>query len=82
VGNTRAARRGNACRAFHERNDAEGALAGLRRLLAAVDDYNEEVKDADITSDRALLVQLISVIERNGVPRVEQPIPANPWPRD
>ena len=55
---------------------------GLRRLLAAVDDYNEEVADADIASDRALLVQLIAVIERNGIPRVEQPPRVNPWPAD
>jgi Ca-activated chloride channel family protein len=71
-----------ACRAFHENDDAPGAVAGLRRLLAAVDDYNEEIGDADIASDRALLVQLISVLERNGIPRVEQPARANPWPAD
>jgi Ca-activated chloride channel family protein len=71
-----------ACRAFHERNDAQGALAGLRLLLAAVDDYNEEVRDADITSDRALLVALASVLERNGIPRVDPPPRANPWPAD
>ena len=71
-----------AARAFHENDDAAGALAGLRRLLAAVDDYNEEIADADIASDRALLVQFIAVIERNGIPRVEQPPRANPWPAD
>jgi Ca-activated chloride channel homolog len=71
-----------ASHAFHENDDAPGALAGLRRLLAAVDDYNEEIADADIASDRALLVQLIAVIERNGIPRVEQPPRANPWPAD
>jgi Ca-activated chloride channel family protein len=71
-----------ACRAFHERNDAPGALAGLRRLIAAVDDYNEEVRDADITADRALLAQLVSVMERNGTERVDEPAPVNPWPAD
>jgi Ca-activated chloride channel family protein len=71
-----------AARAFHENDDAAGALAGLRRLLAAVDDYNEEIADADIASDRALLAQFIAVIERNGIPRVEQPPRANPWPAD
>ena len=47
-----------AARAFHENDDAQARSPDCDGLLAAVDDYNEEIADADIASDRALLVQL------------------------
>jgi Ca-activated chloride channel family protein len=58
-------------------------LGNLKRLAAAVDDYNEEVKDLDIAADRQLLEQLMQVLRRNGVvDPAEVRIPANPWPAD
>jgi Ca-activated chloride channel family protein len=71
-----------ACRNFHI-GDRRMILGRLRRLLAAVDDYNEEIADRDIAADRALLVQLTDVLRRNGVvDPAEVRVPANPWPVD
>lgn len=72
----------NAVRAFWRGNRLE-ILGNLRRLAAAVDDYNEEVKDLDIASDRQLLEQLMQVLRRNGITDPADPrIPSNPWPAD
>jgi Ca-activated chloride channel family protein len=70
-----------ACRDFHS-GDRRNILVRLTRLRAAVVDYNEEVKDADITADVALLDQLIALLRRNGVTDPSAPPPANPWPAD
>jgi Ca-activated chloride channel homolog len=70
-----------AVRAFHA-GDRGTIIGKLRRLRAAVEDYNEEVKDQDIVADLKLLDDLISVLLRNGVIDPATPIPANPWPAD
>jgi Ca-activated chloride channel family protein len=70
-----------ACRDFHG-GERRSILPRLRRLRAAVVDYNEEVKDQDIVSDLALLDQLITVLRQSGVIDPETQPPANPWPAD
>jgi hypothetical protein len=71
-----------ACRNFHVGNRRD-ILGNLRRLRAAVADYNEEVMDKDIESDLALLDRFILVLRANGVLEPgENRIPTNPWPAD
>ncbi len=67
---------------FHDGRGVEG-IEILLRLLAAVDDYNEEVQDVDIDFDVALVMRLIEVMQNNGA--VEPPPfdgPEDPWPCD
>lgn len=70
--------------AFHENNrDASESITMLENLLAALEDYNEEVEDTDIDFDMALIRQLIDVLIQNDVqPPPPTPIVENPWPRD
>jgi Ca-activated chloride channel homolog len=70
-----------AVRAFHT-GDRRNIIGNLRRLRAAVADYNEEVNDQDIAADLKLLDDLIAVMLRNGVIDPAAPVPANPWPAD
>jgi len=74
----------NAAKAFHsDRTLAQEHITMLRRLVAAVMDYNEEVRDEDIADDILLLNQMIRVMIANGVrDPAAVPPPANPWPRD
>jgi hypothetical protein len=72
-----------AVRAFHQNQDATGAVLGIKRLIAAVRDYNEEIQDTDIQYDIELLERLMQVMFDNGIaPPPEPPVPANPWPAD
>ncbi len=72
----------SACQVFHL-GAPEEALGMLRRLLAAVEDYNEELEDVDMDYDIALIEQLIAVIEANGGEEPEDlEVPADPWPAD
>lgn len=71
-----------ACRSFHEFGDTTENVSILRRLVAAVQDYNEEVEDADIEYDLELVEQLIDVIEQHGEPVAPPEIPQDPWPAD
>lgn len=72
-----------ACRMFHEIQDTTENVSMLRRLLAAVEDYNDEIQDPDIDYDIELVQDLVSVIESFGTPQPQPPdIPANPWPAD
>lgn len=69
--------------AFHEDGDATTAIARMDRLIAAVEDYNEEVQDTDMDYDLELLNQLRSVLIANGIAEPVNPeIPENPWPAD
>ncbi len=70
--------------AFHENGgDATQSIAQLENLLAALEDYNEEVQDTDIDFDMALVRQLIDVMIINDVqPPPPAPPPLNPWPAD
>lgn len=60
----------------------EDTIAELDRLIAAVEDYNEEVGDVDIELDLDLLNLLRNNLLRNGVPDGRVPPPRNPWPAD
>lgn len=70
--------------AFNETpGEASVARAQLVSLLAALQDYNEEVQDTDIEFDIDLVQQFIDVMQDNRVPPPQVvDIPANPWPRD
>jgi Ca-activated chloride channel family protein len=71
-----------ACEMFHARVGSD-AVTLLRRVIAAVEDYNDEVDDTDITFDLALLRQLVDVLLRNGVADPEAPpVTDDPWPAD
>lgn len=71
-----------ACDEFHQ-GDRDRAVITLRRLAAAVEDYNLEVGDVDIRYDLELIRALDAVMIEQGATDPENPpIPANPWPRD
>ena len=77
-----------ACSAFHAPGGNQAAavseaVGDLERLIAAVEDYNEEVQDEDIVLDLELLRQLRDVMIDNGVqPPPDPQIPQDPWPAD
>ncbi|MCP4448991.1 MAG: VWA domain-containing protein [Myxococcales bacterium] len=63
------------------------AIWTLRRVEAAIIDYNEELYegegDEDMTADLELLRQLIDVMIANGaIPPTDLDLPADPWPAD
>ena len=75
-----------ACFWFHEGESME-ALAGLNRLIAAAEDYedsaNDGAGDVDIQYDIELMEQLIQVIlDHGGQNPQDQEIPEDPWPAD
>jgi len=71
-----------ACEMFHGGAPAE-AIAMLERLIAAVEDYNEEIEDTDMEYDLELMRQLADVIDENSfVEPIEPEIPEDPWPAD
>ena len=73
----------NAVAAYHNDDDAPGAIAAIERLVAAVEDYNEEIGDLDMELDVELLNQLRDVMFANGIPQPPPPtIPLDPWPAD
>lgn len=68
--------------AFHRRNASAETLTSLDALMAAVQDYNEEVGDVDIAADLELLRRLRENLSSSGV---GEPVPRqwdNPWPVD
>jgi Ca-activated chloride channel family protein len=74
------------CTRFHL-GDGDGAVAMLRRLIAAARDYEDSANggmgDADIRSDIELMQQLADVEIANGaLDPPNPPIPEDPWPRD
>lgn len=71
--------------AFHEGRANESTLMDLENLIAAVEDYNEEIKDTDVELDLELLTMLRQNLWSNGVARPEPEriaIPDDPWPAD
>jgi Ca-activated chloride channel family protein len=65
--------------------DPTQSIADLAALLAALDDYNEEVQDTDIEYDIALVEQMVDVMIANSVPEPTPEllsIPDDPWPAD
>ncbi len=74
---------------FHLERRPEEAIATLRRLVAAVVDYNDmeeggEGRDVDMALDVELLELLIDVMEQNSrpVPVDEDDWEEDPWPAD
>jgi len=71
-----------ACEMFHGGAPGE-AIGVLLGLIAAVEDYNEEIQDTDMEFDLELMRQLIEVIESNSSVEPEEPeIDEDPWPAD
>lgn len=70
-----------ACLKFHTGLGA-GGLEVLRRVQAALTDYNDEIADLDIAADLALIEQLAQVLLANGVEEPDVTLPADPWPAD
>ena len=63
--------------------EGEAAVEMMERLLAAVEDYNEEIADVDMEYDIELMEQFIDVMILNGaIPPAEPEIPEDPWPCD
>ena len=71
-----------ACTFFHEGNGA-AAIPMLERIIAAVEDYNEEINDTDMVYNLELLRDLLALIDSltNTEPEPSD-IPENPWPAD
>ncbi|MGD8860546.1 MAG: VWA domain-containing protein [Myxococcales bacterium] len=68
--------------AFHTRTADADTIAELDNLIAAVEDYNEEVDDRDIELDLQLLDMLRDNLVIQGVPE-ERFVPRDdPWPAD
>ena len=73
----------NAIAAFHTRSADARTLAELDNLIEAVEDYNEEIEDADIDADLELLVMLRQNLNRAGILAERERVRnANPWPAD
>ncbi|MEQ9500685.1 MAG: VWA domain-containing protein [Deltaproteobacteria bacterium] len=70
---------------FHRGQGADGVDL-LRRLIAAVADYEDGVNDGegdvDMQLDIALLEQLADVMIANGAIDRQAPVEEDPWPRD
>ena len=67
---------------FEEGSAGTHTIAEVDNLIAAVEDYNEEVLDKDIELDLELCEQLRQNLVANGV-RAEDPEPVDdPWPAD
>jgi Ca-activated chloride channel family protein len=69
--------------AFHTRSADAGTIAELDNLIDAVQDYNDEVGDADIDADLELLAMLRQNLIAAGIgaPR-ERERAGDPWPAD
>ena len=71
-----------ACTMFHD-GEGEAAVPMLRRVIAAIEDYNEEEQDTDMDYNLELLRDLLALIEDlTTEPIPETEIPENPWPVD
>lgn len=60
----------------------ENTIAELNDVIAAVEDYNDEVGDLDIDLDLVMLRQLRSNLLATGIRDPDAPPRANPWPAD
>jgi Ca-activated chloride channel family protein len=73
----------SAISAFHSRSAGAGTIAELDNLIDAVEDYNEEVGDEDITADLDLLAMLRRNLLAAGVSSArERARLGDPWPAD
>jgi Ca-activated chloride channel family protein len=67
---------------FHA-GDPAGARAALERVIAGVEDYNEEVQDLDIEFDLQMLSDMRDLMVEQGVQLPgEFEVPVDPWPAD
>jgi Ca-activated chloride channel family protein len=67
---------------FHA-GDPAGARAALERVIAGVEDYNEEVQDLDIDYDLQMLEDMRDLMVEQGVQLPgEFEVPVDPWPAD
>jgi len=66
---------------FHQ-GRTDDAINMLRRLEAAVEDYNEEVQDTDIALDLEIIEDLRTLMQGLSAPPPPPEIPENPWPAD
>jgi hypothetical protein len=70
------------CDQFHS-GATDEALVTLARIVAAVEDFNEEIDDADLAADLVIVEKLEAVmIDRGAVAPSDLRIPADPWPGD
>jgi Ca-activated chloride channel family protein len=58
------------------------AIGILERLIAAVEDFNDELEDTDMDFDLELMRTLVSVIEANGGQDPLEEPDEDPWPAD
>ena len=72
----------NAVRTFSVGEANDNTIADLDNLIAAVEDYNDEVQDEDIELDLELLGMLRANLVRSGVPADGAEFPDDPWPAD
>jgi Ca-activated chloride channel family protein len=67
---------------FWEDRATATTTQGLDNLIAAVEDYNDEIGDVDIELDLALLRQLRQNLVQDEAPAERAPPLADPWPAD
>jgi Ca-activated chloride channel family protein len=67
---------------YHSNRAGTRTLSELDTLIAAVADYNEEMRDKDIELDLELLDRLRQNLVRAGVPDAKAGVPRDPWPAD
>ncbi len=68
--------------AFHSRRANAQTIAELDTLIAAVEDYNQELEDKDIELDLELLEMLRANMLRSGIRSATVTPRADPWPCD
>jgi Ca-activated chloride channel family protein len=69
--------------AFHTRTAGPETITDLDNLVAAVEDYNDEVGDLDIELDLELLAMLRDNLIAGGITDPEEPPrSSDPWPAD
>jgi hypothetical protein len=67
---------------FHNHTADRQTIAELDALIAAVEDYNQEVQDVDIDLDLDLLDMLRANLIRAGVTASRADLRDDPWPCD
>lgn len=67
---------------FHARTADRQTIAELDALIAAVEDYNQEIKDVDIELDLELLDMLRDNLVSSGVSASRADLRDDPWPCD
>jgi hypothetical protein len=71
-----------AVRSVQQGRAGTDTIASLDSLIAAVEDYNQEVADRDIELDLELLALLRTSLIDAGVPAGQSQLADDPWPVD